>query len=110
MLTGHQNLDTHTPNKRFVSNPLNDSSASTGSIPVSNIPSPPDEDQSKFSNHHFYSINRDRVYNFEEEIGSGNFSTVVLGTNVEDAEDKVAIKIISIPLENMDEIYNFKSL
>lgn len=108
MLTGHQNLDTHTPSKRFVSNPLNDSSASTGSIPVSNIPSPPDEDQSRFSNHHFYSINRDRVYNFEEEIGSGNFSTVVLGTNVEDAEDKVAIKIISIPLENMDEIYNFK--
>ena len=108
MPTGQQNLDIHMPSKRFVSNPLNDSSASIGSMPVSNIPSPPDEVQSRFANHQFYSINRDKVYNFEDEIGSGNFSTVVLGTNVEDAEDKVAIKIISIPLENMDEIYNFK--
>lgn len=106
--TGHQNLNVQTPSKRFVSNPLNDSSTSIGSVPVSNIPSPPDETQSRFSNHQFYSVNRNKVYNFEDEIGTGNFSTVVLGSNVNDAEDKVAIKVISIPLDNIDEVHNFK--
>mmetsp|Transcript_1712 Transcript_1712/g.1848 ORF Transcript_1712/g.1848 Transcript_1712/m.1848 type:complete len:564 (-) Transcript_1712:199-1890(-) len=105
---GHQNLNIQSPSKRFVSNPLNDSSTSIGSIPVSNIPSPPDESQSRFTNHQFYSINRGKVYNFEDEIGTGNFSTVVLGSNVNDAEDKVAIKVISIPTDNIDEVYNFK--
>lgn len=105
---GHLGLYTHTSSKRSVSNPLNEASDSIESMPLSNIPSPPDEIQSRFANQLFYSINRGKVYSFEDEIGSGNFSTVVLGRNIEDTNDKAAIKIISIPSDNIDEIYNFK--
>lgn len=107
-LAGHLGLDMHGSNKRFVSNPLNDESSLGSTVLVSNMPSPPDEVQSRFANQVFCSGNQGKMYNFEEEIGSGNFSTVVLGSNVDDASDKVAIKIISIPFDNIDEIHNFK--
>ncbi|CUM68350.1 uncharacterized protein PRCAT00006072001 [Priceomyces carsonii] len=97
------------PSKRFVSNPIDQDllvSASTQAIP-----SPPIEKElsSKYYNRIFESKRNGKCYKFVCQIGSGNFSTVVLANNVSDEHDRIAIKIISVPLESSTEMFNFKS-
>ncbi|CCE85930.1 Piso0_005570 [Millerozyma farinosa CBS 7064] len=55
------------------------------------------------------SLNLGKVFKGKREIGKGNFSRVVLANNVDDEADFVAVKIIMIPVENANEICNFKS-
>lgn len=51
-----------------------------------------------------------KKYAFQQEIGRGSFSTVVLAINVEDPSDKIAVKIIQVPLTSERETFNFKAV
>ena len=91
--------------KRFVSN------SAVLEVPGINILSEEEEEQdisSPYQDRLFHAPKRERVYRFEKEIGKGNFSTVVLAKNIKDQNDEVAIKVISIPIDDMREISNFK--
>lgn len=49
-------------------------------------------------------------YQFQKQIGSGTFSTVVLATNVVNPLDAVAVKIVQVPLRSEREAFNFKAV
>ncbi|CCE87035.1 Piso0_005570 [Millerozyma farinosa CBS 7064] len=55
------------------------------------------------------SLNLGKVFMGRREIGKGNFSRVILASNVDDETEFVAVKIIMIPVQNANEICNFKS-
>lgn len=112
------------PSKRFVSNPVPPPNHSSGSLisPVSTskefkntLKSKVSEDtedtpSSKYLNKTFYSSKLLKTFKFVEEIGHGNFSTVVLAKDSSNSDDPgIAIKIISVPIDDINEISNFKS-
>jgi protein-serine/threonine kinase len=118
------------PSKRFVSNPVGlfppPSNHNSGSLisPVSSttkefkntLKSKVSEDientqsSSKYLNKTFYSSKLLKTFKFVEEIGHGNFSTVVLAKDSNNSDDLgIAIKIISVPIDDINEISNFKS-
>lgn len=101
LVSARANSLTSSP-KRIISNPL---ISAPSSVSPPTVPSQP----SKYSQNIFHAINTDKYYKFHEQIGSGNFSTVVLAINVNQENDRVAVKIVSIPLTNKAEIGNFKS-
>ncbi|ODV78822.1 kinase-like protein [Suhomyces tanzawaensis NRRL Y-17324] len=119
--------------KRFVSNPVQfRSSKSSGtsspltppSISASSSTTSPGSPQtspkkllhpvsekavfhlSKYANQLFVSNRLGQTFQFVDEIGTGNFSTVILARS---PVESVAIKIITIPMKYGNEISNFKS-
>lgn len=92
-----------TASKRISSNPITSSDTQ--------IPSPPNDISiaSKYVNSIFHSVHQNKYYKFSEEIGNGNFSTVICATNTVNEAEKIAIKIISIPTVNKIDIKNHKS-
>ncbi|CAI5760067.1 unnamed protein product [Candida verbasci] len=101
---------------RIVSNPLvstqqsrtkNDSSSSSIESPLTPSTSPILISKN-FTTEIFYSSKLNCSFHFVKQLGMGNFSTVILAReNTSGLE--IAIKVISIPTESKNQIYNFKS-
>ncbi|KAG7663527.1 uncharacterized protein J8A68_002911 [[Candida] subhashii] len=87
--------------------------------PITPSGSPISPSSSKYFQRRFYSPRLNRTFDFVREIGTGNFSTVVLGRlkeivlddDYEEGEGEVeaAIKIITVPVESRTQIFNFKA-
>lgn len=91
--------------KRFVSN---SAVSETPGISVLDGEEEGQDVSSPYQERLFHSPHREEVYRFEKEIGKGNFSTVVLAKNIKDDNYEVAVKVVSIPIDDMSEISNFK--
>ncbi|KAK6463802.1 kinase-like domain-containing protein [Scheffersomyces coipomensis] len=63
----------------------------------------------KYSDRSFYSPRLNKSFKFVKEVGSGNFSTVILTQDTSDENNLLAIKVISIPTDNENQVPNFKS-
>lgn len=85
---------------RHSSNP--DAMAGLGMAMV--LPTADDEPES-LKSQTFHASRLGRTYKFERIIGNGAFSVVVAASNVEDHTEKVAIKIVSVP---PDDVANFR--
>lgn len=91
-------LASESPSKRLVSNPQPRREISP------NIPSPP-LDAEPAPQHRYFAAQTGRTYRYVEQIGTGNFSTVVLAHDPERDQD-IAVKVISVPL-NKEAVHNF---
>lgn len=87
-----------TPSKRLVSNPQPRREISP------TIPSPP-LDTEPMPQQRYFAAHTRRTYHYVEQIGAGNFSTVVLAHDPENDTD-IAVKVISVPL-NKEAVHNF---
>lgn len=95
------------PSKRFVTNPVGIPPKST---PLSPVSSKSEHKVSKYLHETFYSTKLGKTFVFVDEIGHGTFSTVVLAKEIDPADSAlIAIKIISIPIDDINEISNYKS-
>lgn len=91
--------------KRFISSPGRD--VSVGDELVSSNSSIPEGDLSKHKGQLFYAPRHKKTYKYESQVGSGNYSIVVLARNIDDASDVLSVKIISVPSERR-ELLNFR--
>lgn len=95
-------------NKRHTSFPLVTTDAA-GSMSDEDASQESKDDSIDAENLLVESLNLGKVFKGKREIGKGNFSRVILASNVDDETEFVAVKIIMIPVENENEICNFKS-
>ncbi|KAK6200045.1 kinase-like domain-containing protein [Scheffersomyces amazonensis] len=114
-LLDHSN--TLVASKRIVSNPIRSSPITNSSTPTPPPTTPPSylklfpKDEEKKPHKYFGKIfNAPRLgkdYEFVKEVGSGNFSTVILTRSITDSS-LIAIKVIHFPSEE-NQIPNFRS-